>query len=42
MKKILIYLVILILVVFTIPIVFTKSFNEKKEVSNNENFEQQN
>ena len=42
MKKILIYLVILILVVFTIPIVFTKSFNEKKEVSNNGNFEQQN
>ena len=43
MKKLLIYILVLILIVFTIPIVFTKSFEEKKEVAsieNNESFQE--
>lgn len=37
MKKILIYLLIMILVVFAIPIIFTKKFEYDKEVVNTEN-----
>ena len=37
MKKVLIYLLILILITFAIPIIFTKSFEENKEVANIEN-----
>lgn len=41
MKKLIIYILILILVTFTIPIIFAKKFDEKKEVANLEDVEKE-
>ena len=42
MKKISIYLLILIVITFAIPIIFTKKFTEKKEVGKNEDIIKEN